>query len=461
LAASKEKEFYKAVRRVVAIVCSPVTLKEKLDALARATAHSLEAGASLVLIDAGRKKLVHVASWGLPQYYLHKGVLDADRSLAEVISGKPVIISDVSGDQRIQYPEVAARAGIVSILGMPIISEGQAIGSIRIYARERREFTNQETSFVIAMTNLASVALTQGKTNQEKPPEVSILRQAQSRVFANPSEEDFARILDFYNVEWAYEPRAFPLEWEGERVSEMFTPDFYLPSLDLYIEITTMKQGLVTRKNRKLRLLRRLYPEIKIMLLHKNEYEHFLARYGCGPLAHTRAGGISRVLYPAAEIQARVKWLAECISKDYAGKRPILVGVQRGFICFMADLMRYITVPLSIDFITISYYNASDHSTFKITKDMDLNIAGRHVIVVEDIVDTGMTLSSILNRLRPREPASLAVCTLLDKRIRRIADIPLAYVGFEIQDEFVVGYGLDYGEEYRNLPFIGLPELEK
>ncbi|MCX6000597.1 MAG: phosphoribosyltransferase family protein, partial [Chloroflexi bacterium] len=116
---------------------------------------------------------------------------------------------------------------------------------------------------------------------------------------------------------------------------------------------------------------------------------------------------------------------------------------------------------LDVDFITISYYGGSDQSLFKITKDADLNIAGRDVIVVEGVVDTGMTLNSILNHLRLRKAASLAVCTLLDKRVRRIVDLPLEYVGFEVQDEFVVGYGLDYGEEYRNLPFVGVPELER
>ena len=129
--------------------------------------------------------------------------------------------------------------------------------------------------------------------------------------FAHPSEEEFARILDFYNIEWVYEPRSFPLRWDGDRVTEMFTPDFYLPGLDLYIEITTLKQSLVTEKNRKLRHLRQLYPEVKIMLLHKNEYDRLLARYGCGPLAHTRAHGISRVLYSPAEIEERLgRWLS-------------------------------------------------------------------------------------------------------------------------------------------------------
>ena len=468
---TKEKAYYKAVRRAVAAVNCATTLKEKLDIIVRGITSSMEAGASLVLLDSTRRKLMHSSSRGLPQFYLRKGMLDADKSLSEVLTGQPVVIGDVGRDSRVQYPEMAAKAGIVSVLGIPVMSSGLAVGSIRVYTRELREFTNQDISFVTTMANLAAVALSNSLLHQEKEEaepgksqtsvEAAALRKARSVTFAHPSEEEFARILDFYNVEWVYEPRSFSLRWEGDRVTEMFTPDFYLPGLDLYIELTTLKQSLVTKKNRKLRYLRQLYPEVKIMLLHKNEYDRLLARYGCGPLAHTRTRGITRVLYSPAEIEERVRALAEKISKDYAGRRPIMVGVQRGFICFMADLMRHITIPLDVDFITMSYYSGSDHSMFKITKDMDLNIAGRHVIVVEGIVDTGMTLNSILNHLRPRKAASLAVCTLLDTRVRRIADVPLEYVGFEVQDEFAVGYGLDYGEEYRNLPFVGIPELEK
>jgi bifunctional protein TilS/HprT len=461
LALTTEKAYYRAVRRAIGLLNSAATLKEKLDSIVRGTAISLGAGVSLVLLDSSKRKLVHTSSWRLPQFFLHKGVLDADKSLSEVSTGRLVVIADVQQDGRVQYPKIAAEAGIVSMLGVPVLVDGLAIGSLRAYTKERRDFTNQDIDFVTAMANLASVALSHGPPRQPQEPEASLLSRARSVAFANPSEEEFARILDFYNIEWVYEPRSFPLRWEGDRVTEMFTPDFYLPGLDLYIEITTLKQSLVTRKNRKLRELQQLYPEVKIILLRKNEYNRLLARYGCGPLANTRARGISRVLYSAAEIEEKVRYLAEEICKDYSGRHPVMVGVQRGFLCLMADLIRQMTIPLDVDFMTISYYGGSDHSVFKITKDMDLNIAGRHVIVVEGIVDTGMTLNSILNHLQPRKAASVAVCTLLDKRVRRIADVPLQYVGFEIKDEFVVGYGLDYGEEYRNLPFIGIPEFEK
>ena len=234
----------------------------------------------------------------------------------------------------------------------------------------------------------------------------------------------------------------------------MFTPDFYLPGLDQYVELTTLKQSLVTEKNQKLRRLRELYPEIKIMLLYKRDYDRLLIKYGVGPLAQARGHGISQVLYSASDIEERVKTIAKQITMDYADRRPILIGAQRGFICFMADLIRQITIPLDLDFIGVSYYSGADQSAVKITKDLDLNIKDRHVIMIEDIVDTGITLSCILNHLRSRGPASLSTCTLLDKRVRRLIDIDLDYIGFEVPDEFVVGYGLDFREEYRNLPFI-------
>ncbi|TET67479.1 MAG: hypoxanthine phosphoribosyltransferase [Dehalococcoidia bacterium] len=471
MALSRERTYYKAVRRAVAALNSSTSVKEKLEVIVRGTARSMKAGTSLVLLDANRKKLIHSSSRGLPQFYLRKGVLDADVSLSEVITGQPVIIPEVAEDSRIQFPEIAAKAGIVSIVGIPVMLGGQAVGSLRIYTKERNEFSNRDINFVTTMANMAALAISGGLSPGEGEEsgvikrgdlvEATPLRKARSVTFAHPSEEEFARILDFYNIEWVYEPHSFLLRWEGERATEMFTPDFYLPGLDLYLELTTLKQSLVTEKNRKLRRLRELYPEVKVTLLYKKDYDHLLAKYGAGPLAQTRAHGISRVLYATSEINERVRALAGQISRDYADRRPVLVGVQRGFLCFMADLIRQITIPIDLDFMAISYYGGDDNSVVKITKDMDLNVAGRHVIMVEDIVDTGMTLNYILNHLRAKGPASLSVCTLLDRRVRRILDVPLDYIGFEVPDEFVVGYGLDYREEYRNLPFIGIPRIEK
>jgi hypoxanthine phosphoribosyltransferase len=281
--------------------------------------------------------------------------------------------------------------------------------------------------------------------------------------FSHPSEEQFAKLLDFYRIEWLYEPRSFPITWNGDKISEMFTPDFYLPELDLYIELTTLKQSLITDKNRKLRQIRKLYPDVNIKLLNKSDYLKLLAKYGYGPLGETKVKGIDRVLISHSQIQRRIGVLAKQISRDYEGQQLILVGVLKGVICFISDLMQHMSIPLTIDLMSISYYGSNTETAVKFTKDLDSSIKDLHVLMVEDIVDTGMTLNYVLNHLSSHNPASLNVCTLLDKRVRRLVDVPLKYIGFEVPDEFVVGYGLDYQGEYRNLPFIGAlnPELIK
>jgi hypoxanthine phosphoribosyltransferase len=279
--------------------------------------------------------------------------------------------------------------------------------------------------------------------------------QTHNPKFAHPSEVEFAQILDFYGVEWDYEPKSFPTEWDGDRVTEMFTPDFYLTQMDLYIELTTLKQSLVTRKNRKLRRIRELNPDINIRLLYRRDFHRILAKYGFGPLANAETQAIDRVLVGTGEIAGRTAELGKQISTDYADKNPVLVGVLRGVFCFMADLMRQISVPMSVDFMAVSQYG-SDTEGVKITHELAIALEGRHVLLVEDIVDTGMTLNYLLDHLRKQNPKSLEVCTLLDKRARRLTESEMKYVGFEIPDEFVVGYGLDYLEEYRNLPFIGV-----
>jgi bifunctional protein TilS/HprT len=453
-----QRTYYRAVRRATALLNSEATSAQVLSGLVRGTARAMQSGVSLLLLDSTGKKLIHHYSWGMPKAYLQKGVLDADRSLGEVVAGGPVAITEVTADSRIQYPELATKSGIVSVLAVPLMVQGTAAGSLRVYTRQRVEFSKQDISFVTTMANLAATAITKATlATPAAETEPAPLRTARAVSFAHESEEEFSRILDFYNIEWVYEPRAFPLRWEGDRVVEMFTPDFYLPGLDLYVELTTLKQSLVTEKNRKLRWLRELYPDIKITLLYKRDFDRLLAKYGHGPLAQARGHGVGQVLYSGAEIQGRVRELAEQISRDYANLRPVMVGVLRGVFCFMADLVRQMVIPVEVEFMAISYYS-EDGSTVKITKDMDLNIAGRHVIMVEDIVDTGFTLNYMLTYLKAKNPASLKVCALLDKRVRRIVDVPLGYVGFEVPDSFVVGYGLDYGEEYRNLPFIGVLE---
>ncbi len=170
------------------------------------------------------------------------------------------------------------------------------------------------------------------------------------------------------------------------------------------------------------------------------------------------APGVREVVLTAAQIETRVRELGAAISQDYAGRRPVLVGVLRGVFIFMADLIRAITVATEVDFIAVASYSAEsrDRGMVRLVKDLDVSIMGRHVIFVEDIVDTGLTLNFLLRNLRAREPASLEVCALFNKAKNRLIDVPIKYRGFDLPDRLVVGYGLDYREQYRNLPFVGL-----
>lgn len=167
---------------------------------------------------------------------------------------------------------------------------------------------------------------------------------------------------------------------------------------------------------------------------------------------------IREVLFDAETIAAKVDELAEGITHDYQGKDLVLVSVLRGGLIFLADLARRIDMPLGMDFMAISSYGAATEQTgvVQVVKDLSAPILGKDVLVVEDIIDTGLTLNYLLSTLRARQPLSVSVCTLLDKSVRRIADIPLSYKGFDVPDQFLVGYGLDYRQKYRNLPFVGI-----
>ena len=167
---------------------------------------------------------------------------------------------------------------------------------------------------------------------------------------------------------------------------------------------------------------------------------------------------VKEILFSEEQLKERVAQIAAQIDRDYAGKELMLVSVLRGSFIFMADLVRAITVPCRVDFMAVSSYGSGTVSSgqVQITKDLSEDITGRHLLVVEDILDSGNTLSYLLEVLRARKPASIRLCTLLDKPERRVKPVHLDYTGFTIPDAFVVGYGLDYDEYYRNLPYIGV-----
>src|SRR5436190_2963233 len=175
-------------------------------------------------------------------------------------------------------------------------------------------------------------------------------------------------------------------------------------------------------------------------------------------------GDVAEILLSEDQIQGRVGELGRQISDDYAGQRLTLVSVLKGSLPFMADLMREISIPVRIDLMEVSSYGGATTESsglVRILKDLSASIAGEHVLLVEDIIDTGLTLNYLLRYLRGKNPATLRICTLLDKPARRLVEIPVDYTGFTIPDQLVVGYGLDYGEIYRNLPFVGVlrPEV--
>jgi hypoxanthine phosphoribosyltransferase len=167
---------------------------------------------------------------------------------------------------------------------------------------------------------------------------------------------------------------------------------------------------------------------------------------------------IQEILLSTEQIQKRVSELGQAITQDYAGRNPLLVGVLKGVLFFMADLSRSITIPIEVDFMAVSSYSneARDQGFVRMVKDLDIPLTGRHVLFIEDVIDTGLTLNFLLRNLRAQRPASLEVCVMFNKPDRRLIDIPIKYLGFDLPDQFVVGYGLDFRERYRNLPFLGL-----
>ena len=177
-------------------------------------------------------------------------------------------------------------------------------------------------------------------------------------------------------------------------------------------------------------------------------------RPGSGQLS----ADISEILFSEEDILKRVSEIGAAISRDYAGRNPLMVGVMKGVFLFMADLFRSITIPVEVDFLAVSSYSseARNHGLVRLVKDLDATINGRNVLFVEDVIDTGLTLNYLLQNLQARQPASLEVCVLFNKPANRLIDIPLRYKGFDLPNRFVVGYGLDYREKYRNLPFVGL-----
>lgn len=280
--------------------------------------------------------------------------------------------------------------------------------------------------------------------------------------FAHPAELDFSRLLNFYRIRWAYEPTTFTLAWtEDGRPAEMFTPDFYLPEHRLYIELTTMRQRLVTRKNRKLRRLREIYPNVQIKLLYRRDYHRLLDSY-----RGIRRGSVpcqlGRIVFDAETIQLRVNALADAIAAEWSSvadsRPPLVLPVGRGSTCFAGALTEALAArgrSFESDRLELTRYRIlGGGRRVRVRRGPESALAGRRVLLVEDVVSTGLSLAYLIRWLEHRRVTGVDVCTLLDRRLARLVDVPLHYAGFNAPDELLVGFGLNLRHQFRDLPYI-------
>jgi hypoxanthine phosphoribosyltransferase len=301
----------------------------------------------------------------------------------------------------------------------------------------------------------------------------SLVQSVDEHDFAHPAERDLARILSFYRIRWVYEPTTFHLEFrEDGRPAEQITPDFYLPDHDLFIELTTMRQRLVTRKNRKIRRLRESFPSVHIKLLYRRDYDRLIGSYPAPD--HIVDPVLGPTLYKADAIQRRICELAHDMyhsTEKLSGltvdddsprrqrQEPLhLIGVGAGSRRFLSDLGKALDqyeCCVSSDQLVLSRYGAGDGSDrVRIGRSLKLPVTGRDVILVADIVSSGLSLVYVTEWLRSKGARSVRVCALLDREDARIIEIPLDYVGFKAPDEVLAGYGLSSYPQFRDLDYI-------
>ncbi|MGH2533470.1 MAG: phosphoribosyltransferase [Thermomicrobiales bacterium] len=284
--------------------------------------------------------------------------------------------------------------------------------------------------------------------------------------FAHPAEFDFASILTYYRVRWAYEPTTFALAWSDDgQPSEMFTPDFYLPDFRLYIELTTMRQRLVTRKNRKLRRMRELYPTVRVKLLYRRDYYRLLDSYHADKGQRSRCR-VGRVLYGEEQIRRRIGALADDLAPVLGaetGEPALALTIGVGARRFAEALVQELDArgaPLVQDAIRLSRFSAGGRHRVRVSRAPRASLSGRRVLLLTDIVSTGLSLSYLRGWLRRRGVARIDVCTLLDRHEARLVDLPNLHAGFEAPNELLVGFGLHLRRQFRDLPYIATLEVD-
>jgi hypoxanthine phosphoribosyltransferase len=295
-------------------------------------------------------------------------------------------------------------------------------------------------------------------------PPLRWLLQPDANRFAHPAEVELARLLTFYGVRWSYEPTTFALRWGSDgRPEEFVTPDFFLPDYDLYLELTTMRQRLVTRKNRKFRLLRQHYPNLQVRLLYLRDYERIRDIYGtCAGARESRLGPVllveQEVEQRIAELAVELSHILEARPSAILTQRPVLLGLGPGserFLGALGEGLRGHGVAVDLDRADLTSLSGSPAAErVKLSRAPALPVAGRTVVVVQEVISSGLSAGFVKTWLQRRGAAAVDVCALLDRHAARIIDVPVACRGFDAPDVSLAGYGLARRREFGNLPYI-------
>jgi hypoxanthine phosphoribosyltransferase len=318
------------------------------------------------------------------------------------------------------------------------------------------------------------ISITQPHRQLQLPLPWAFARPNVTPVFAHPAEAKMARILSFYRIRWLYEPTTFVLRTGPDgRPSESFTPDFYLPEQRLYIELTTMRQPLVTRKNRKLRRLRELYPGVQIRLLYRRDVERLLGAYEESWRAPAKAR-VGVVVASAPDVAKRAGELADEIAgwnspeSTTSDARPIeLIGLAPGALVFqqqIASALRERGVSPGVDRVSVTRFRTlSGQQRVRLVSGPRRSFAGKDVLVVADVVSTGLSIAYLVNWLRRRGARRVEVCAFFDRSSARLIDLPVRFIGFDAPDEPLVGCGIGLRSEHTRLPFVAtlIPALDE
>src|SRR5829696_5257763 len=305
---------------------------------------------------------------------------------------------------------------------------------------------------------------------QELLPPLRWLLQPDDHRFAHPAEIELARLLTFYGLKWAYEPTTFAVRWGRDgRPVEFVTPDFYLPEHDVYLELTTMRQRLVTRKNRKFRLLRETYPNVRVRLLYLRDFKRLRDVYG--PFRDEREARIGAVLYAERDVEMRIAQLALQLVEAWGdkvangrGQRPVLVGVGTGSERFLASLgesVRGLGVPVDLDRVALTSLGAdAARARVRVSRPPRTSLAGRSVTLVQEVLSTGLSATFLTAWMRRRGACAVETCALMDREAARVVDVPVVCRGFAVPDVALAGFGLARRHEFRDLPYVAKIETD-